>query len=138
MKRIALLPVLLLLLVSLQAYAGVCSVRCGVMALAVSRNSMPAMANCRDDISSGAAVGAGAMLIAPRRCSGTVCQSDLQLLQNRTSPDVEGRFLPVAVVTPADFPIIRLLKEHISRRFGVERSTQSIHPFDPVISSLRI
>ena len=99
---------------------------------------MPAMANCRDDISSGGVVGAGAMLMAPHGCSGKICQSDLQLLHSRPGHDVEGWLLSVAAVTPADFPIVRPLKASSSRRFWVERSTQSIRPFDPVISSLRI
>jgi hypothetical protein len=137
MKRMATWSGLLLLLVSVQVYAGMCGVRCGVMRSAISHNSMSAMPNCRD-MSSHQSTKAGVMLMAPHNCSSKICQSDLQLFQNPTGHDVEGLVQPVRTVSFSGFPALVLLQNAGFQRLRVDRSTQSIPPFDPLISGLRI
>ncbi len=135
--RRARMYVLLLLLVTVQAFAGMCSVRCAIMGLADAQSSMPGMTNCRGMSDHAGSGGVSAALLAARGCSGEICQSDLSLLQNRTSQEIGTPQL--SIVTPAVVSIPATLFQNASRlRFHANRSTQLIPPFDPLISSLRI
>ncbi len=135
--RRAIMSVLLLLLVSVQAYAGMCSVRCAIMSDVGTQNSMPGMTNCgmSDHLAIGAA---SAAFLAAHGCFNEVCQSDLSLLQIRT--DQGMGILQSQAITPivASIPIARSFQGRPLLWLHADRSTGLIPPFDPLVSSLRI
>lgn len=92
------LTALLLLLVSLQAYAGVCSVRCGVMDSGSTRDSSRAMANCRG-MSMNYDAHVTKALLSPVKSCTELCQSDLKLLQSRISHNLDGQLPAVGIVS---------------------------------------
>jgi len=130
--RRAIMPLLLLLLVGLQAYAGVCGVRCGGRELA--QNSAPAMARCRAMSMDHGARATKPLLSAPNSCT-EVCQSDLKLLQSRHNLD--GQLPAVGIVCALD---LRVPLPGYARagRFSVERSPQSIPSLYRLVFNLRI
>lgn len=127
---------LLLLLVSLQAYAGVCHVHCGVIGLSTARASAPAMASCRTSSAVLTAHPPKAFFSHERSCN-KLCQSDLQLLQSRIDHPVDAQLSAGDRMSPMD---VRALLIGYTRPgcFNVERSRQAKAPFAPLISNLRI
>ena len=128
------LTALLLLLVSLQAYAGACGVRCGGRELA--QNSAPAMASCRAGSMDHAAHTTKPLLSAARSCT-ELCQSDLKLLQSGPSHNLDGQLPAVGIVSALD---LHLPLPGYARpgRSSVERSPQSIPSLYPLVFNLRI
>lgn len=135
--RRATMSVLLLLLVSVQAFAVMCSVRCATMGHADTQNSMPGITNCHG-MSNHPAIGAASYaVLAAHGCSSEICQSDLSLLQNRTTQEIGA--LPLSMVTAVVVSSpAKPFQNTIRLWLGANRCTNSIPPFDPLISSLRI
>jgi hypothetical protein len=135
--RRAIMPVLLLLLVSVQVFAGMCSVRCAIMSDADTQNSMSGMTYCHG-MSDHAAIGAAsAALLAAPGGSSEICQSDLSLLQNHTDQEIGA--LQLSDITTVFVSIPATLFQNRSRlRFHANRRTHLIPPFNPLISNLRI
>jgi hypothetical protein len=120
------LPVLLLLLVIGQMSAEICRARC---------EAMPCMAHCHDASCRHASANfTRATLLASETCSGQICRNPLWLPQNR--PDHESMLSITSV--PFNVPVPEVLEGEHPVRFRTGRSTESIPPFDPLISSLRI
>ena len=71
---------------------------------------------------------------APDTPCGQICQSALWLLQNGADHQIKP------LVAPASFDALAaaVLEAEYLVPFGTTRSTNSIPPFDPLISSLRI
>jgi hypothetical protein len=135
--RRAIMPVLLLLLVSVQAFAGMCCVRCAIMSGADTQNSIPAMTNCRGMSNHAATDGTSAALLAAPGCSREICQSDLSLLQNHTNQEIGALQLSDIMTVLVSIPAT-LFQNTSHLRFHANRSTQLIPPFNPLISHLRI
>lgn len=126
---------LMLLLVSLQAYAGACSVHCGGMDLAATRDSAPAMTNCRG-MSMNHDAQTTKTLLSPVMSCSKPCQADWKLLQSRAN-NLDAQVLAVSTLFALDTraPLPAYAR---SGRFSIDRSTRPISPFDPLISNLRI
>ncbi len=127
---------LLLLLVSLQAYAGVCQVHCGVMGLAATRASAPAMASCGAS-STHLTAHASKPLFSHEQSCNKLCRSDLQLLQSRMDHPMDSQLPAGDQVSAIDIhaPLLEYTRPGC---FSVERSRQAMAPFAPLISNLRI
>ena len=133
MRYKATLPLLLLLLVIGQMSGELCMARCEGMATMVPSCAMHGMAQghcalCKyasDKRTSNS---------APETCSGQICNSVLGLVQNRLDHGIN------IVVAPVTFEILVPLFQDRARaaQFRDARSTKSILPFDPLISTLRI
>jgi len=131
----ATLPLLLLLLVAGQMSGGLCMTRCDGMATMARSCGMSGMAQghcpmCKHASANGISIASS----APITCSGQACNSVLGLVQNRSDLGFESLVSPVS---------INILAPPIQDRARVSqfrdvRSTKSILPFDPLISTLRI
>jgi hypothetical protein len=134
-KYKATLPLLLLLLVAGQMSAEFCMAQCEGMRMTGPACTMHKMANghcplCKhtsDNSTSNT-------LSAPETCSGQVCNSVLGLVQNRSDRGLEPLVSPVLIDILAP-PIEDGAR---AAQFRDARSTKSILPFDPLISTLRI
>ncbi len=134
--RRAIISLLLLFLVSVQAFAGMCSVRCATMSSADTQNPMPGMANC--GMSHHAATDATSAALMAHSCSAAICQNDLSLLPIRAD---QGMGVPQSsAVTPivAGIPAASLFPARDLSRYRLDRSKGLGSPFDPLLSSLRI
>lgn len=133
----ATLPMLLLLLVAGQMSAEFCMAQCEGMGTGMMTPScgMHGMAQghcpmCKHASANGISIASS----APITCSGQACNSVLGLVQNRSDLRFESLVSPVS---------INILAPPIQDRARVSqfrdvRSTKSILPFAPLISTLRI
>ncbi|MHB2006580.1 MAG: hypothetical protein ACYDBH_01295 [Acidobacteriaceae bacterium] len=125
---------LLLLLVSMQAFASACDVRCGAMALMGSAGPMVGMAHCQGMASRPLPGHEAVDTAAPSQpCTSHICKNDLAV-QSRALHEFGLSTLPVTVLGAATIPI----PIAGSLRWKANRSTHSIQTFDPLISSLRV
>ena len=123
---------LLLLLVSIQAFAAACDVRCGAMALMDSAGPMAGMAHCQG-MASLAGHEAVNTVTASQPCASHICKNDWAL-QSRAVREFGLSSLPVAVLSA----VTGSLPVAASLRWKTDRSTYNIPTFDPIISSLRV
>ncbi len=135
MRLKATLPVFLLLLLAGQLSAELCMAQCQSMRMTEPACAMHEMshghcASCKH----ASANGTNASLATMETCSGQTCNNVLGLEQSRSNTEIRPSvkavsfdILPPPVVEDTD-PV----------RFRDARSTRSIPPFDPLISSLRI
>jgi hypothetical protein len=134
-KYKATLPLVLLLLVIGQMSGELCMARCEGMATMTPSCGMHGTAQghcalCKhasDKRTSNA-------LSAPETCSGQICNSVLGLVQD---PLDHGIRIVVAPVT-IEILVPRFQDRAPAARYRDVRSTESILPFDPLISTLRI
>lgn len=125
---------LLLLLVSVQAFASACDIRCGAMAFMDTAGQMVGMAHCQGMASRPLPGHEAVDTAAPSQpCASHICKNDWAL-QSRTVQELGLSSLPVAVLSAATIPI----PIAIFSRWKTDRSTHSIPPFDPLTSSLRV
>ena len=125
---------LLLLLVSMQAFASACDVRCGAMALTGSAGQMVSMAHCQGMASSPLADHEAVDTATPSQpCTSHICKNDWSF-QSRVVHELGLSSLPVTVlnVVAVSLPVA------ISLRWKTDRSTHNIPTFDPIISSFRV
>lgn len=133
----ATLPLLLLLLVAGQMSAEFCMAQCegmstGMMAHTCGMDGMaqghcPVCKHAQDRRTSNA-------LSVPEICSGQICNSVLRLAQNRPDHGLKVVVTSVSI----DLLVSPLQDGARAARFRSARSTKSILPFDPLISTLRI
>jgi hypothetical protein len=131
------LPVLLLLLVAGQMSAEFCMAQCegmgmGTMEHACGMHAM-AQAHCAS-CKHASANGASGALSARDACSGQICNSALGLVQNPPDHGIKPSVSPVSI----DILAPPVLEGTRALHFRDARSSKSILPFDPLISSLRI
>ncbi len=125
---------LLLLLVSMQAFASACDVRCGAMALMDSAGPMVGMAHCQGTASRPLAGHEGVNTATPSQpCTSHICKNDWAL-QSRAVYEFGLSSLCVTVLNAATRPI----PIATSLRWKTDRSTHNIPTFDPIISSFRV
>lgn len=125
---------LLLLLVSVQALASVCDVRCETMALMGSANPMVGIDHCQGMASQAETVDAAVYTVRlPQPCAGDICKTDWSLL-SRAVYEFGPLSLPVTVMRAAAGPV----PIEASRRWKTDRSTHDIPTFDPILSRLRV
>lgn len=132
--RKATLPFLLLLLLSVQAFASACDVRCATMTAMDPAGRMASMAHCQGMASPSFASHMAVHTITPAQpCASHICKYDLTF-QSRAVPGLGQSPLSVAVyrVDTMPTPIA------ISLRWKTDLSTYSIPIFDPLLSSLRV
>lgn len=137
MRYKATLPLLLLLLVAGQMSAEFCMAQCEGMGTGMMTHACgtPGMAQGHCPICKHAS--ANSISIAssvPITCSGQACNSILGLVQNRSDLGFEPLVSPVSIKILAP-PIQDGAR---AAQFRDVRSTESILPFDPLISTLRI
>lgn len=126
---------LLLVLVSVQAFAATCDVRCGEMALTDSASHMSGMADCRGMESQGlSGQQTAATLMTSQSCHSDICKDDWTFLQTPVAQELGISSLPL---TPLVNTVISLEIAH-PLQFKIDRSPHSIPTFDPLISSLRV
>lgn len=126
---------LLLVLVSVQAFAATCDVRCGTMAMMESASHMSGMANCRGMASQRVAdQQSGITLTLSQPCASHICKDDWTFLQNPVEHELGISSLSLALLgsTTTYLENTRLLP------FKVNRSPHSLPSFNPLISSLRV
>ena len=125
---------LLLLLVSVQAFASACDVRCGAMALMDPAGPMVGMEHCQGMASQPRADYEAVDTATPSQpCAGHICQNDWLLL-SRITYEFSLSSLPATVLSVAT-PFLPVVS---SLRWKTDRSTHNIPTFDPIISSLRV
>jgi hypothetical protein len=126
---------LLLLLMSVQAFAATCDVRCGTMAMMESASHMSGMANCRGMTSQRfSGQHAEIALTSSQPCASHICKDDWTFLQNPVEQELGISSLPLTLLDS----ITMLLEIAHPLQFKVNRSPHSTPSFDPLISSLRI
>jgi hypothetical protein len=126
---------LLLLLVSVQAFAAACDVRCGAIASADSASHMTGMAHCHGMASQPLPTQQSVVsLMSSQPCASHICKNDWTFLQNPVVHELGISPLSLAVLGHAVIPV------KIARplQFKPDRSTHSIPAYDPIISSLRV
>jgi hypothetical protein len=125
---------LLLLLVSVQAFASACDVRCGAMALMGSAGPMVGMAHCQGMASQPRADQEAVNTAPPSQpCASHICKNDWAL-QSRAVHEFGLSSLPVTALSAVTVS----LPVATSLRWKADRSTHNIPAFDPIISSLRV
>ena len=125
---------LLLLLVSMQAFASACDIRCGAMALMESAGHMVGMAHCQGMAFRPIAGHEAVDTAAPSQpCASHICKNDWAL-QSRAAHELGLSSLPVTVLSAVTEP----LPVATSLRWKTDRSTHNIPTFDPILSSLRV
>ncbi len=135
MKLKATWSLLLLLLVSVQAFAATCDVRCGAMALRDSASHMSGMSDCNGmALQTLPGQQAVSTLASSPSCANHICKDDWTFLQNPVEHELGISTLSLALLgsTTIYLENSRLLP------FKVNRSPDSILSFDPLISSLRV
>ena len=135
MRHKATLPLLLLLLVAGQMSAEFCTAQCQNVRMTEPTCAMHEMAHghcasCKHVFANSR----NTSLSTPRTCSGQTCTRTLELVKARTDPEAK----PLVAAVSLDALAPRDLGDTHRARFRVARSTRSIPPFDPLISSLRI
>ena len=132
--RIA-LPLLLLLLLVGQMSAEFCMAQCDGMRMTEPGCAMHGIAHAHCASCKHAyANGAGGALSARGACSGQICNSVLGLVENPPDHGTKPSVSPVSV----DILAPPVPEDTRMFHFRDARSTKSILPFDPLISSLRI
>jgi len=125
---------LLLLLVSMQAFASACDIRCGTMALMDSAGPMVGMAHCQGMASRPLAGHEAVDTATPSQpCTSHICKNDWSL-QSRVVHELGLSSLPVTVLSVVTLS----LPVATSLRWKTDRSTHNIPTFDPIILSLRV
>jgi hypothetical protein len=126
---------LLLMLVSVQAFAATCDVHCGAMALRDSASHMSGMSDC-SGMASQALSGqqAVAPLMSSQSCASHICKDDWTFLQTPVAHELGISSLPLI---PLGNTLISLEIAH-PLQFKIDRSPHFIPAFDPLISSLRV
>jgi hypothetical protein len=135
MRLNATLPVILLLLVAGQLSADFCMAQCQSMRMAAPACAMQEMshghcASCKH----ASANSTNASLSTPGTCSGQTCKNVLGLAQSRPNSEIRPSVTAVSI----DILPPPVLEDRHPVRLRDARSTRSIPPFDPLISSLRI
>ncbi len=126
---------LLLVLVSVQAFAAICDVRCGAMAMMESASHMSGMSDCPGMASQTLPGQQTVATVAPSQlCDSHICKDDWTFLQNPDVYELSITSLPLALLGNT---VIALEIAH-SVQFKTDRSPHSIPAFDPLISSLRV
>ena len=125
----------LLLLVIGQMSAEFCMAQCEGMRMTGPACTMHSMANghcpmCKHASANGISIASS----APITCSGQVCNSVLELVQNRSALGLE----PLVSLVSIDILGPPIEDAAPAARYRDVRSTKSILPFDPLISTLRI
>lgn len=134
MRLKATCSLLLFLLVSVQGFASVCAIRCGMESMD-SLSQVSGIAH-RSRMAFPASLGqeqvAASTLSQP--CDGNLCDVDWMFLQNRDVHELSLALLPMDFASHAVAPI------PIASRlqFEANRSTRSIPSFDPLIANLRV
>lgn len=126
---------LLLVLVSVQAFAATCDVRCGAMAMMESASHTSGMSDC-PRMASQTLPGqqAVATVAPPQLCDSHICKGDWTFLQNSDVHESSISSLPLAL--PGNTVIA--LEIAYPLQYKTDRSPHSIPAFDPLISSLRV
>ena len=125
---------LLLLLVSVQAFASTCDVRCGAMALTGSAGQTVSMAHCQGMASSSLAGHEAVDTATPSQpCTSHICKNDWLLL-SRTTYEFGPSSEPATVLSVA-IPFVPVVS---SLQRKTNRWTHSIPAFDPILSRLRV
>jgi hypothetical protein len=126
---------LLLLLVSVQAFASACDVRCGAMALmGGSAGPRVGMAHCQGMASQTVSDDAAAYTVMPSQpCASHICKNDWLLL-SRTTYEFGPSSQPATVLSVA-IPFVPVVS---SLQWKTDRWTHSIPAFDPILSRLRV
>lgn len=125
---------LLVLLVTMQAFASACDVRCGTMALMDSAGPMVGMAHCEGMASRPLAGHVAVATATPSHpCVSHICKNDWAL-ESRVVHEFGLSSLPVTVPSVATGP----LPVATSFQWKTDRSTHNIPTFDPILSSLRV
>lgn len=126
---------LLLLLVSVQAFAAACDVRCGAMVGMNSANHMSSMAHCPGMASQSVSAHQAILAIAPSQpCASQICRNDWTLFQ---SPVLHGLGVSPLTMSASGHAVIPVQIAN-SLQFKVDRNTHTIPHFDPLISTLRV
>lgn len=135
MKYKVTLPLLLLLLVAGQMSAEFCMAQCEGMRMTVPACTMHSIASARCAMCKHASdKRTSNTLSAPETCSGQVCNSVLGLVQNHSDLGLVPLVSPVSV-----YILVPPIQDGARvAQFRDARSTKSILPFDPLISTLRI
>lgn len=131
------MPLLLLLLVAGQLSAEFCMAQCEGMSMRMMAHAcdMHGMAQGRCESCKYVSVnGPRGTISALETCSGQICNSVLGLVQNRPNYG----FKPLVALVSVEALAPPVLEGMRPLRFKDSRSTKSIPPFDPLISSLRI
>jgi hypothetical protein len=134
-KYKATLPLVLLLLVIGQMSGELCMARCEGIATMAPSCRLPGMAQGHCTLCKHAPDNrTGNTLSAPETCSGQVCNSVLGLVQNRSALGLE----PLVSLVSINILAPPIEDAAPAARYRDVRSTKSILPFDPLISTLRI
>ena len=125
---------LLFLLVSAQVFASMCAIRCETMTGTASRNQMAGMIHCHMTSQPDSGPQRTYALTPSQPCTGHVCRNDWTFLQTSVVHEFGFTSLSIAFSDHAvpSLPIAGHLQ------FQANRSTNSIPPFDPLVSTLRI
>lgn len=139
MARKIAIPVILLSLVVVQASVVNCGLKCGAMNHTASPCTMQGMQDCPDMQDEACPSSSWTSVQqAPADCSWKLCMLDVSLLQSQAEHETllaKGSFIGAIFKNVlAD----EVFAGHRLSQFTVTRSTQSIPPFDPLISTLRI
>jgi hypothetical protein len=126
---------LLLVLVSVQAFAATCDVQCGAMAMMESASHMSGMSDC-PGMASQTLPGQQtvAAVAPPQLCDSHICKDDWTFLQNPDVYELSITSLPLAL--PGNTVIALEIARPV--QFKTDRSPHPIPAFDPLISSLRV
>jgi hypothetical protein len=131
----ATLPLILLLLVAGQFSAELCMAQCQSVKMTEPECAMHAMAHGHcPSCKHASAKGTNASLSTLGTCLGQTCNSVLGLAQSR--PNYEIRLVASAI--SCETLCVPDLEDTRPLSIGDVRSTRSLTPFDPLISSLRI
>lgn len=122
------------LLVGIQAFASVCTVRCETMASTSSTHQMAGMADCQMASQAGSSHLEMAAFVSSQSCVGHPCISDWTFLQNQVVHELSLASLPMAFAGHPALPIPIASRLHLE----ANRSTRIVPPFDPLISNLRV
>ena len=135
MKLKATWSLLLLLLVSVQAFAVACDVRCGAMAGTNSTSHMSGMAHCPGMASqSDSDCWAVIVMAPPQSCACQVCNHDWTFVQNLIGHELRASLVPMTLLGHAVMPT----RTANSLRIKTDRSPHALPAFDLLISALRV
>lgn len=124
----------MLLLVSVQAFASACDVRCEAMALMGSPGPMVGMDHCPGMASDAVTGDSGSSKVRPPQpCADHICKNDWSLLSR-----AEYEFGLLSPLVAAVSSVPRNLPIEASLRWKADRSSHNIPNFDPLLSCLRV
>ncbi len=125
---------LILLLVSVQAFASACDIRCEAMARMGSPGPMVGMDHCPGIASEAVRGDSGVLKVnPPQPCTDHICKNDWSLLSRAVY-----EFGPLSPLVNAVSAVPRSLPIEASLRWKADRSSRNIPNFDPLLSCLRV